>query len=117
MYAGLNKRKFMYQLIDAVVSEGISPIDLSNLISWRRGTLFFVVDGELDEQKFTEKLKAKDSGGKNSKTSRYFCKQQELFFVDGKTYALSNQWGARTEEAAKLICSHFPKLEISFERE
>jgi hypothetical protein len=40
---------------------------------------------------------------------RYFCKDDEVFHLDGKTYAMTNQWGLRTEEAVKNILAVLPQ--------
>lgn len=117
VYVELNKRKLMFQLIGALISRGITPEELSQVVYWRKNTLFHVVNGELNEQQFTENLKEKDTGAMRSKTTRYFCKGEELFIVNGKTYALTNQWGARTEEASDLICNHFHQLGITIEKQ
>ena len=116
-YSGLNKRNLMHQLVSVVVGSGVKPEELANLISWRRGNLFICFDGELDEEQFAEQLMAIDTGGKLPKTKRYFCKRDELFVVDGKTYAMTNQWGLRTLEAVDVVSSKFPQLSISIEKQ
>lgn len=115
--SGLNKRNLMYQIVDAVIRRGGTPEEISRTVSWLQNSLFFEADGVLEEREFLEKFRVIDTPGKRSKSIRYFCKQEELFIVRGRTYALSNQWGKRTEEAARLICSHFRHFRISFEKE
>ena len=58
-----------------------------------------------------------DTGGKLPKTKRYFCKQDELFVMDGKNYAMTNQWGLRTLEAVDLLKAKYPDLKINIELE
>lgn len=116
-YPGLNKRNLMHQLISAVIKTGAKPDELADLISWRKGNLFISFDGELDEEKFAEQLMTLDTGGKLPKTKRYFCKQDGLFVADGKTYAMTNQWGLRTLEAVDLVSAKYPDLKINIERE
>lgn len=116
-YAGLNKRNLMYQLVSKVLAAGATPDELTDIISWRRGDLFISFDGLLDEEKFAEELMKLDTGGKLPKTKRYFCKQDELFVLDGKTFAMTNQWGLRTLEAVELISSKYPQLEIIVEKQ
>lgn len=33
--------------------------------------------------------------GRSFDSRRFFCDEDELFHIDGKTYALSNQWGGQ----------------------
>lgn len=61
--------------------------------------------------------KTLDTEGELPKTKRYFCKQDELFHIDGKTYALSNQWGVRTLEAVDLLSEKYPEKNINIEQE
>jgi hypothetical protein len=116
-YLGLNKRNLMHQLISKIIEGGVRPEELTAIISWRRGNLFISFDGSLDEGKFVEQLMRLDTGGKLPKTKRYFCSQGELFVVDGKTYAMTNQWGVRTLEAVDLLSKKYPEMKISIERE
>ncbi len=69
------------------------------------------------QEQFAEQLMTLDTGGKLPKTKRYFCKQGELFHIDGKTYAMTNQWGVRTLEAVDLLSAKYPEKNISIERE
>ena len=116
-YQGLNKRNLMYQLVNRVLNKGIKPEQIANIISWRRGNLFVCFDGILDEEIFSERLMTLDTGGKLPKTKRYFCKQDELFQIDGKTYAMTNQWGNRTVETVDLIKRHYPEMNIRINKE
>ncbi len=108
-YSNLNKRNLMYRLVREVIEAGAKPDELSDI----RRDLFIFFDGELDEEKFTERLMESDTGGQLPKTKRYFCEQDKLFVVDGKTYAITNQWGNTTLNVAEEIRSNYPQLEIS----
>lgn len=115
-YRNLSKRHLMYQLAKSVVESGRTPEDLANIISWRKNQLFKRFDGELDEQQFSEKLMEFDGGGQVPKTKRYFCQNDELFIIDGYTYALTNQWGVKTLDAVQLIQESYPDLRVELER-
>ena len=43
-------------------------------------------------------------------------KDEELFHIDDKTYAFSNQWGVTTLEAVDALKMAFPELNINYER-
>ena len=107
----------MHQLVSEVIQDGAKPEEVADIISWRKGNLFICFDGSLDEEKFAEQLMTLDKGGKLPKTKRYFCKQDELFLVDGKTYAMTNQWGVRTLEAVGLLSERYPQLEVAIEKD
>lgn len=114
---GLNKRNLMYQVINEIIQSGVSPEEITESLGWRKGNLFISFEGELDEEKYTQLLMTMDTGGKLPKTKRYFCKQDELFIQNGRTYALSNQWGDRTLEAVQTLSDRHPNLSISIEKE
>jgi len=114
-YNGLNKRNLMYQLISEIVETGVKPEELEELITFRN--LFFSFAGTLDADQFAEQLMSSDKGGKTPLTGRYFCKQDELFAIDGKTWALTNQWGKSTEKAVISIRGHYPDLGIMMKKE
>ena len=115
-YKGLYKRNLMYRLISDIVKAGVKPEELEELITFRK--LFVSFKGALDAEQFTENLMDSDTGGKVPLTGRYFCKQDELFTVSGKTWALTNQWALEsTEEAVHLIHSNYPHLGIMIKKE
>lgn len=113
----LNKRRFMYTLIRAILDKGIKPEDVAALMSWRRSNLFVRFEGRLDEEQFIELVDQNYTGTKLTRSQRYFCKADELFQLDGSTYALSNQWGARTEETATKILTRWPELNIHYDKQ
>lgn len=115
-YSNLSKRNLMYQIVNTLIRDDVSPEEVSKFINWR-GDLFISFNGTLDEKGFSEQLMKLDTGGKLPKTKRYFCKQDELFIIDDKTYALTNQWGLRSEEAANLLSSKYPQMNIHIARE
>lgn len=117
VYRDLNKRNFMFNLVKAVLDKGITPEDISNLISWRKGVLFVSFEGTLNEGEFIKLIDQNSTGAKLSKSQRYFCKDHELYRRDGKTYALSNQWGLRTDETATKIMDKWKNLDISYEKQ
>ncbi len=56
--------------------------------------------GRIDSSQFVQSL--------GDVADRYFCDDSELFYADNKTYAFTNQWGLRTEEAVKGILAMLP---------
>jgi len=113
VYPRLSKRVLMYSLVREVIKSGVSPVDIAKVISWREKNLFARFPGALDEASFNKELMKTDGGGKLPRYKRFFCKEDELFQLDGETCALSNQWGDRTLEAVKLLSNKYPKLAIT----
>lgn len=111
----LPKRWLVYHIFKTVVDSGIHPSKLQDIIPWRRNSLFVVFDGELDEETVYEKIMETDSGGKIAKPRRFYSKEGQLFYVDGKTYVFTNQWGKRGLEAAYNIRDTFPELRIKIQ--
>jgi hypothetical protein len=106
------KRGMMFQIISALVRSGIHPAQVADVIPWRKNNLFVSFDGSEDEETFVEHLMQDDAGGAVPLYKRYFSSQNELLYVDGKTYALSNQWGLRTLEAVERLQHAFPSVSI-----
>jgi hypothetical protein len=97
----LPKRRLMLALVSEALREGVSPEKIKQSISWRQRDLFISQPGHADENAFQAMYPGKKL--------RYFLAPEELFFVDGMTYALSRAWSGRTLEAAekvKLLLSH-----------
>jgi hypothetical protein len=63
--------------------------------------MFVSAQGNLNEQGFLAAFPGKS-------LDRYYTADQDLFRVDGKTCALTNQWGHRTLEAIGNILSLLP---------
>lgn len=53
-----------------------------------------------------------DSGGRVPRAERFFTKEGQAFYSNGKTYVLTNQWGDKTLEAVESLRKAFPDLNI-----
>jgi hypothetical protein len=89
-FDGLNKRNLMLHLVTVVIQSGVSPDTLAEVIPWRRGTLFKKFSGELTEEAFTQLIMEDDTGGTVARVNWFFNKDDQLFWIGGATYALSN---------------------------
>ncbi|HVZ45619.1 MAG TPA: hypothetical protein VHA82_17545 [Ramlibacter sp.] len=103
---GLPKRRFMFEVVREAVKRGITPEAINHAVPWRRTTMFVRGDGTLSGSDLMAQAE-KDPG-------RYFSDDEELFRVDGVTYAMSNQWGATTEEAAKNVIQLLPAGAVTY---
>jgi hypothetical protein len=102
------KRRVMFLLIRRLVEAGISPPKIAEAVPKRGDRLFRSADGELDGAAFTEEV-TKEMKYKNKAfdPDRYFCETDELMHVDGRTYAVTNQWGASTQETVDGLLTAF----------
>lgn len=110
-YATLNKRGLMFQVVSEILKNGGTPIEVETAIPWRG--LFEVFEGNLSADEIHAALMTTDSGGQVPKSKRFFCKEGQPFYFEGKSYVLSNQWGERTLEAVARLIEKFPALNIS----
>ncbi|VVE57465.1 hypothetical protein [Pandoraea anhela] len=94
-FANLAKRRLILELVREAIKQGRTPDELRTAVYWRRRDLFMSMPGEVDEDAFQAEVPGK--------RLRYFFGPGELFFLDGKTYALSRAWADRTLEAAEKI--------------
>jgi hypothetical protein len=113
----LNKRKLVHQTVTAVIEAGYNPIQVQQLVDKvpeRTAILFDVFDSELNTTDLQAIIMADDPGGRHPRTARFFCKEGEYFYFEGKTYVLSNQWGHGTLETVNALIKEFSNTDISF---
>ena len=104
-YRRVNLREAIFQVVSAAIEAGSTPEELRPHFPQGKNA-WHVLDGQLDASTFREKLAA-------SKHSRFFLDDGELFHVDGKTYALSNQWSQpEWRSAIAAIARRHPDLRI-----
>jgi len=107
-----NKRRMMYQIIAGILHAGGTPEQVIEAIPWKGNTLFETFDGDLSGDDVRELL-ARDGTGKDvRRVKRFFCSDEELFRINGRTLVMSNQWGTRSVEAAESLARRFPALSI-----
>ena len=109
-----NKRWMMFRLVAGALANGVTPQQLMEAIPWRKKGLFEVLEGKLTAEQAYDVIMQEDSGGAVPRGKRFFCSDGEVFVIDGFTYVLVNQWGARTIEAATVLAERFPDLHIRF---
>lgn len=111
-HRNLPKRRAVFTLIHSLCSSGVSVAEVAQVLAWRK-TLFRVVDGEVDSATF-------ETLARKQQTSfdpvRWFYEDAELIHSDGKTHALTNQWGPRGEQAMRDLIAHFKPSDITLDR-
>jgi hypothetical protein len=108
----LNKRRAILAVCKALCDGGVDPADVARTLNFPK--LWFDVDGTLDSEAFVD---AAEETGRQFSAVRWFFANDELVHAGGRTYALSNQWGADSWlESMENLKQAFPKFSISFSR-
>ena len=102
------KRRMMFQLISGILHNGKDPEQIKDAIPSRKNRLFRVFDGELNSEQIRGLL------NKDQKKRYFTDTDDQIITLKGKTYAISNQWGDETAEAAESLQSAFSDLKIRF---
>jgi len=116
-FTSLNKRRLVHHLVSSIIHSGNSPTEIQAIVDnvpERTAKMFEVFDGELNEADLQALIMADDPGGRHPRTARFFCKNGEYYFSDGKTYVLSNQWGHGTLETVDALSSAYSSLAITY---
>ncbi|CAM5553592.1 hypothetical protein ECAE60S_04421 [Eoetvoesiella caeni] len=100
-FSPLNKRNFVFQIVREAVRLGISPDAVASAVTWRRYQMFISCPGHHSAASILEANPGKSG-------HRFFCREDEVFFVQDVSYLMTNQWGARTEEAVDEILKLLP---------
>lgn len=100
-FSPLNKRNFVFQIVREAVRLGISPDAVATAVPWRRYQMFISCPGRHSAVSILE-------GNPGKSDRRFFCREDEVFFDNDVSYLLTNQWGARTEEAVDEIIKLLP---------
>lgn len=105
--SGLPKRRFLFEVVREAVKRDIAPEKINEAVPWRRTTMFLKAPGSLTGGELMAQFSDKDPG-------RYFSDDEEVFHVNGTTYAMSNQWGSSTEDAAKSVIQLLPAGAVTY---
>lgn len=103
-YPRLSKRKLMHTLIGELIAAGAHPDELAPLLPWEERA-WLSLDGALTAAQFRKQLP--------DRVDRYFMADGEPFLVEGRTFALTSQWGSPSwDSAITQLAERFPDLEI-----
>ncbi len=114
MHEHLPKRWAIYHVVKYLCSQGISPEEITDVVPWRKN-MFRKVEGRVGAETFASALmREQEQGGRAFDPRRYFCNEEELIHTGGCTYALTNQWGNRTEEALTRFVEAFRDKGVAY---
>ena len=106
----------MFHVISYILENGGTPERIIEAVPWKGKTLFRVFEGELNTEQVREAIMKNDPGGKIPRVERYFIDKDELFYLDGQTYALTNQWGINAVKSVKSLSEMFSGLKIEIRK-
>lgn len=113
---GLRKRGAILLIAKALAEEGINPEGMSKVITWRPASLWLRVQGEVDADTFAVRaMQQAQVEGSIYRPKRWFRDDTDLIRMTGHTYAISNRWGRRWQEAMDRLAQGFPQLQIQYE--
>ena len=103
----------IYQVIRTMIEKGKTPEELHPLLPGSERWL--VVEGDCTVEEFHIKAEeVRNQRGALYEPRRYFNSDEELFRINGKTYALTKMWGTGTIPAMKAIKEKYPDVQIEY---
>ena len=66
VFSNLPKRRFIFNVVKEAIRQGLTPDDIANAVSWRRGNMFISAPGQLSGNDLLASCPTRDS-------RRYFC--------------------------------------------
>jgi len=112
VYPRLTKRALGFRVIQAALKGGVKPEDLATFIPGSVASWLITVDDTLNAEDFSARAVSMKSG--RYRLSRFFCGEEDLIRIGGKTYAISNQWDMSNIPALQKITEAYPNLRANF---
>jgi hypothetical protein len=115
----LAKRRAVLEVVKALKAAGAPFAEIQRILEEHhdRGSgVFRSTGGDLDSEGFIAAvIHDSQAAGPAFDSSRYFCKSEDLIHSDGRTYALTNQWGGPgTAETMDALLRAFPDRAVSY---
>lgn len=111
----LAKRTAIFLVVKGLCDSGVKPEKINGLIDWRPGSLFLQFDGNLNADEFNAKaVELRQTQDRIFDSGRWFCGDEELIRIDGKTWAFNKMWGHNWDTAMKKLKENYPDAKIDF---
>lgn len=112
LFPDLTKRRLFLLALRGFVQQGIS---LSEIRKFFPAGKFVGVAGLCSPEEYREKFsQLRNRNGATFDLRRFFTGPDELFVADGKTYALTNQWGKSRLPALDALIAKYPNAKICY---
>jgi len=113
-YTDLYKRKLFFLAVRDLILRGNKPEQIMTVIPARK---LLKVPGICSVEELKQKsAQLKTVSGGSYDLRRFFIEKDELFHVDGNTYALSNQFSRHHLPLLEKLAEVFPEAKISFHK-
>ncbi len=117
MKSQLPKRRAILEVVKGLCMAGVPVLDIQRLLESRhpyREWVLCSAPGDLDGDGLAAALvEERRAGGKTFDASRFFLADEDLIKDGGRSYALTNQWGANTSEAIEVLLAAFPGRSVA----
>jgi hypothetical protein len=116
-YARLPKREFVFRVVQHAIRRGATPDDIAKTVQRNRDRLWREAPGTLHSDDFIASVTSEFARkGRQFDPRRFYCESDELFHIDGKTYAFSNQWGGqKVLDTVDALLAKYGNGEVSYE--
>ncbi len=112
VFPNLWKRNLIWQVVSSAAAAGLTMKTLESAIPARK---MIAVDGHLRGEAFYEAaVRARATSGYVFRPNRLFIDDAHLIDVEGKTVAISNQWGRRSLPLIDAIIQALPAANMSY---
>jgi len=107
------KRKLFFLVFRAFIQKGITPEQIMEIFPQRK---FLAVQGKCNKPEELAQMAStlRTPNGKTFNLARFFVEPDELMYVGGKTYAISNQWSKKYLPDLEKLLAKYPQVAISF---
>ena len=112
------KRNAILLVVKGIVSHGVAPEEIKNVLQPVKGRRLFTVVPEetADPERFRSLAgEVTEAQGRQYNDRRWHTHEGDLLVHDGQTYALTNQWGKKWLEAMELLKERFPQVGLRWE--
>ena len=108
----ITKRELFLRAIHGLIRQGVPMSSITQFFPPRK---FISLQGRHTPEQFREKAtQLRTPHGGNYDLNRYFTGADQLLFVDGKTYALTNQWGRKRLPSLDSLLTKHPEARVSY---
>lgn len=113
----LFKRQLIFRVVQHALRGGATPDDITKAVNLTHDHLWREATGILSPHDFIAGVNAVlGPDGRVFAPNRFFCAEDELFQINGKTYSFTNQWGGQEVlDAVDALITKFGNVEISYQ--
>jgi hypothetical protein len=113
-YPRLYKRKLFYLSVRALIGSGVTPEQMQDVFPAKK---FLKVTDNCNADEFQNRVgQMKNASGGPYDIRRYYAEEDELFHVNGSTYALTNQWSKKRLPGLDQLIARYPQAGISYRK-